>query len=281
VPFIVRIPDKYKKKFGIDPSKVENGRVKELISFVDLAPTLLSIAEYPIPEYMQGQAFLGPQAAKKERKYIYGTSDRFDEWTDRIRVVRDDRYLYVRNYYPDRQSYKDIAYRKNMDMMNELLDLHKMGKLNAAQNYWFRLYKTPEEFYDCQTDPENIHNLINDPKYQDKIQELRQAMDEWLAETGDLGAVPEKQLFLHMWLGGEQPITKPAKIEQKENHVTLSCDTYGASIGYIISKKDFTPDLNSGWKVYYKPIKVPKGKYLYVMTQRIGYKESEIVKRKF
>jgi len=30
-----------------------------MISFVDLAPTLLSIAGIPVPDYMQGDAFLG------------------------------------------------------------------------------------------------------------------------------------------------------------------------------------------------------------------------------
>jgi len=42
VPFIVRIPEKYKKKYGLNPDWVKNGRVDALISFVDLAPTLLS-----------------------------------------------------------------------------------------------------------------------------------------------------------------------------------------------------------------------------------------------
>jgi arylsulfatase A-like enzyme len=50
VPFIVRIPDKYKKKYGLDPSWIKNGHVENLISFVDLAPTMLSIAGYEIPE---------------------------------------------------------------------------------------------------------------------------------------------------------------------------------------------------------------------------------------
>ncbi len=281
VPFIVRIPEKYQKKYGLDPSKIENGHVKELISFVDLAPTLLSIAGYPVPDYMQGQAFMGPQKAKKERKYIFGTSDRFDEFTDRIRVVFDGRYLYVRNYYPERPLYKDIAYRKNIDMMNDLLRLHKLGRLNTEQNLWFRLYKTPEELYDCKVDPDNVHNIIDDPQYKDKIAELSKALDDFLAQTGDLGAISENQLVQNMWIGGVQPVTKKAVIKKEGRKIILTCPTRGASIGYIISDKDFTPDLNSGWEVYHEPIKVPKGKYLYVMTQRIGYKESDIVKKKF
>ena len=281
VPFIVRIPEKYKEKYGIDPSWIKNGRVDKLISFVDLAPTLLSIAGYEIPEYMQGKAFMGPQRVKEPRKYIFGTGDRFDEHTDRNRIVRDNRYLYVRNYHPEIPAYKDIAYRKQIDMMNDLLRLHKLGRLNPAQNYWFRMYKTKEEFYDCKTDPDNVHNIIDDPEYADKIAELRRAMDKWLAETGDMGAIPEKEMFLEMWPEGIQPVTEIPVIHKNGRTVTLSCGTEGASIAYLISDKDFTPGLNDGWQVYYQPIKVPKGKYLYVMSQRIGYKESEIVKEKF
>jgi len=269
-PMLIRIPDKLKKEYN-----------DELISFIDLAPTVLSLAGVDIPEYMQGQPFLGKEKAGNPRKYIYGSGDRFDEYTDRIRIVRDKRYLYVRNYHPELPSYKDIAYRKKMDMMNDLLRLHAMGALNRDQNYWFRMKKTPEEFYDCETDPENLHNIIDDPAYRDKIDELRTAMDNWLAETGDMGAIPEKQMFLQMWPGGKQPVTLPVVVTKKGNNVELSCNTKGASIGYILTDHEITPNLNAGWKLYYKPLKVKKGQFLYVMSQRIGYKESEVGVSKF
>jgi hypothetical protein len=277
----VRIPKKYRKKYGVDPSWIKNGRVDALISFVDLAPTLLSIAGVKIPDYMQGQAFMGPERVKTPRKYIFASGDRFDEFTDRIRAVRDHRYLYVRNYHPELPGYKDIAYRKNIPMMNDLLYLHKMGRLDAAQNYWFRLYKMPEELYDCEKDPDNVHNIIDDPKYAGKVEELRKAMDDWLAKTGDMAAVPEKEMFLKMWPGGKQPVTKKPVITRQGRNIVLSCSTKGASIAYLISNKDFKPGLDAGWQVYYKPLRVPHGKYLYVMAQRIGYRESAVVKKAF
>lgn len=61
VPFVVRIPQKYKYLF---PVKETGSEVNRLISFVDLAPTLLSIVGIPVPEYMQGNAFLGTQKTK-------------------------------------------------------------------------------------------------------------------------------------------------------------------------------------------------------------------------
>jgi len=269
-PFFVRIPDKLKGEYD-----------DELISFVDLAPTILSLAGIEPPEYMQGQAFLGKYKAEEPRKYIYGSGDRFDEHTDRIRIVRDDRYLYVRNYYPELPAYKDIKYRRQIPMMNELLRLNALGELNRDQNYWFRLKKTKEEFYDSKTDSLDLHNLINDPQYKDKIEEMRKVMDQWLDETGDMAAIPEKQMFLQMWPGGKQPLTERPIISKEGKYVTLSCDTEGASIGYILTGKKFTPDLNSGWKLYYEPVKVKKGQIMYVMAQRLGFKESEIVVEEF
>jgi len=268
-PFMIRFPDKLKQKYD-----------DQLISHVDLAPTILSLAGIEIPDYMQGQAFLGSQDSN-ERDYIYGSGDRFDEFTDRTRIVRDDRYLYVRNYHPELPAYKDIGYRKHIDMMNELLRLNALGELNRDQNYWFRMKKTKDEFYDCKTDPENLHNLINEPQYKAKIEELSQAMDEWLEEVGDMGAIPEKQLFLKMWPKGIQPTTEIAQIKKTKNNVALSCPTQGASIAYILTDKEIKADLNSGWQNYHSPIKVKKGQILYVMAQRIGYKESEITIKRF
>src|SRR5690625_6548024 len=63
VPFIIRIPEKYKHFF---PARSSGSTVNRLISFVDLAPTLLSIAGIKIPDFMQGDAFLGSQ--KTDRK---------------------------------------------------------------------------------------------------------------------------------------------------------------------------------------------------------------------
>ena len=54
---------------------------------------------------------------------------------------------YVKNYHKDRPAYKDVLYRKNIDMTNEMLKLNEEDKLNADQKYWFRESKSNEEFY--------------------------------------------------------------------------------------------------------------------------------------
>ena len=265
-PFMIRFPKNLKQKYD-----------HQLISHVDIAPSMLSLAGVEIPKYIQGQAFLGEQKSNNKRNYVYGSGDRFDEFTDRIRTVRDHRYLYVRNYHPELPAYKDIAYRKNMDMMNELLRLNALDELNSDESYWFRLKKTKEELYDCENDPENLNNLINDPQYKNKIDELSKAMDIWIEKVGDKGAIPEKQMVLEMWPNGVQPITDLPIIKRHKNTVKLSCPTKGASIGYIISNEEIKPNLNSGWTHYHQEIILKKSQYIYVMAQRIGYKESEIM----
>lgn len=269
-PLLIRLPDKLRTEF-----------CNQLVSHVDLGPTVLSLASVEIPKYMQGYAFLGDQKPEVPRKYIFGSGDRFDEFTDRVRIVRDNRFLYVRNYHPELPAYKDIAYRKNMDMMNELLRLDALGELNWDQSYWFRIKKTREELYDCESDPENLHNLVDDERFHDIIAELRSAMDQWLKETGDKGEVPEKILFLEMWPGSKQPVTSNPQISKNGRFIELSCQTEGASIAFILSDTKIDPDLNAGWDLYYQPIKVSKGQSLYTISQRIGFKESEVIIKQF
>jgi arylsulfatase A-like enzyme len=268
VPFLVHFP-----------GGAHAGRIEDLVSFVDLAPTVLSLAGIKPPDYMQGQAFLGKYKSAEPRKYIFGSGDRFDEFSDRIRIVRDKRYLFVKNYFPEIQAYKDVAYRKQMDMMNELLRLRDAGKLSGPTAYWFRLTKTPEEFYDCQTDPYNVHDLINDPAYKDKIIELRSTLNQFILDVHDKGAIPEAKMVDEMWPSGVQPKTAPAVVTINGQTIELTCPTPGASIGYILSDKQFTPGLNSGWQLYHEPIRTNGAKYLYVLSNRIGYADSDIVEK--
>ena len=54
------------------------GQSERLVSFVDLAPTVLSIAGIRPPELMQGHAFAGPYQSKPQ-PYLFGQRGRMDE----------------------------------------------------------------------------------------------------------------------------------------------------------------------------------------------------------
>lgn len=268
IPLIVRFPNK----------ALAGTRDDQLLSFIDLAPTLLSLAGTEPMGYMQGQAFLGDFKASSERKYIHGAADRFDEMTDVIRAVKDQKYKYIRNYRPEKGYYLSVGYREQIPTMQELLRLRDEGKLNDIQAQWFRESKPSEELFDCVADPHELNNLADDPAYKDKVAELSAEMDRWLSDIGDQPNLPEAELIEQLWNGAEsQPVTSNPVISVSGGLVNISCDTEGASIGY----KVIGPDGNAprSWAVYQEPFSMKEGSTLLVQAHRIGFKPSETIRK--
>ena len=183
VPFFYKIP------------KITSCRKKDdrLLSFVDLAPSVLQMAGIEIPEHMQGKP-ISKFLHKGLRDYLITASDRFDGQYDRIRAIQDKRFKLIRSFYLDKSHHLDVHYRKNMPMMQKLLKLHVDEQLNQDQQKWFGL-KEEYEFYDLQTDPYEMKNQIHNPDYQDRIQLLKVELEKWMLNTNDLGAVPEEVLI--------------------------------------------------------------------------------------
>ncbi|MQP25662.1 sulfatase-like hydrolase/transferase [Flavobacterium sp. LMO8] len=265
VPFMIRFPNAEKK-----------GRTSELVSFADLAPTMLSLANIKPPKYMDGQAFLGNFKAK-EREVIYATSDRFDEFTDRIRIVRDKQFLYVKNYHLELPKYKNVSYRFNIPMMHSIMENKENNQLNTSQNHWFQP-KSDEELYDCINDPFQLNNLASNPKYANKLKELRILEQKQFISKIDFGKYYEADLIQKMWPNGKQPKTNPVKIDIKGNKIVLKSQTEGASISYLLVPRDSKEKItnNSKWKLFVAPIVVPSNFKLLAKADRIGFEESEI-----
>ena len=72
--------------------------------------------------------------------------------------------------------------------------LHEGGKLTGPPALFFAPVKPGEELYDTRADSDEVHNLATDPKYQKVLARMRQAMDQWVKETKDLGEIPEQEL---------------------------------------------------------------------------------------
>ena len=263
IPLIVRYPDK-KRGGEID---------ERLVSAIDFAPSVLSLAEIKPPSYMQGSAFLGSFKGK-EPVYIYGARDRMDSEYDRVRAVRDKQFKYIRNFHPELPLYQEIEYRKQQDMMQELLDLKQKGQLNATQMKWFVPDKPQEELYDINNDPWELNNLANSPAYETRLKKMRVEMDSWLERVADKGSIPEKELIRQMWNGNESPPkTEEVVIQINSNKATLSCHTKGASIGYkIYAKHDREPAM---WQVYTHPVVLKKNQVIKAIAHRIGYEKSK------
>lgn len=260
VPMIIRYPD----------GRQAGTWDEDLHSFVDLAPSMLSlVVGVPVPKYMQGQAFLGEQRAKTPRRYIYAARDRFDEHYDCARAVRDQRYKYIRNYQPDSPYYKDLAYRKQMPMMQEILRLRDAGQLPPVTQRWFGP-KPTEELYDTQQDPDELSNLAQNPAFAQKLDELRRVEQQWVREVHDKGFMQERDLIQLFWPNNEQPVTETPKRTRQPSgtdaQLVLTSATEGASIGYQVN--------DGPWQLYSQPVTVPTGAKVTAKAVRIGYKPS-------
>lgn len=93
VPLVVRFPKKYRHLAPAEPGST----TRRLVSFVDFAPTVLSLAGLEIPGHMQGRPFLGVKTGQP-RRYVFAIRDRVDEVYEMSRTVRDERFQYIRNY---------------------------------------------------------------------------------------------------------------------------------------------------------------------------------------
>jgi len=188
VPFIVRQP-------GQDNPGSTTDR---LVSFVDFAPTVLSLAGVLIPGHMQGQAFLGASEAPA-RTHIFAARDRMDERYDIIRATRDDHYKYIRNYEPYRPYDQYLTYPENFPVMQDLRRAHAAGELKGPELQFFRQRKPLEELFDIQADPHEIRNLAGEAEFAPVLDRMRGVMDDWLRDIRDLGLVPE--IELDAWRG--------------------------------------------------------------------------------
>jgi len=188
VPMIWRFPKKYSH---LAPAK-PNSRLERLVSFVDLAPAMLSLTGIEIPEYMQGNAFLGKQK-EKEQEYVHLFRGRMDEKIDMVRAVRDKQFRYIKNYMPHRIYGQYLEYLWRAPSCRSWEEAYLSGKCNEAQSVFWN-QKPSEELYDVTIDPWEVNNLVNDPKYKDVLERLRAENNRWMLEIHDTGLMPEGEL---------------------------------------------------------------------------------------
>jgi N-sulfoglucosamine sulfohydrolase len=188
IPLIVR----FGKNFAHLAPQKPGSRTDRLVSFVDLPPTLLSLAGIGVPKPMQGKAFLGEQDSEP-RDYVYHLRGRMDERYDFSRGVRDKQFKYIRNYNPHRIYGQHLQYLWKMATTISWEAAYKAGKCEGPQKFFWEP-KPPEELYDTKADPWEVKNLANDPKYADVLDRMRKANREHLLSIRDSGFFPEGEM---------------------------------------------------------------------------------------
>lgn len=190
VPLIVHIPEKYRDLAPADWKP--GGKRDQLVSFVDLAPTLLKLAGIDPPRQMQGQPFLATKV-QQDRSYVYGFRGRMDERIDLVRSVRDQRYVYIRNFMPHKIYGQHISYMFETPTTRVWKQLYDEGKLKPPQTFFWET-KPAEELYDLSSDPDEVKNLAESAGHADILKRLRKAVHDWQIEVRDVGLLPEGEI---------------------------------------------------------------------------------------
>ena len=187
VPLIIHFPKNYKY---LAPGK-SGSEIDRLVSFVDFAPTILSLTGIRIPDYMQGRAFLGKQRTE-DPEYAYMYRGRMDERYDMSRAVRDKQFRYIRNYMPYRIYGQHLEYLWRAPSVQSWEQAYLQGECNNIQSkFWEK--KPMEELYDVKNDPWEVNNLASDPLFKSTILRLRMATDSILLQSFDSGFMPEAE----------------------------------------------------------------------------------------
>ncbi len=259
VPLVIKFPK----------SRNAGERDERLISFIDYAPTVLSMAGIEPPKVMQGVVQFGAFEAKRKPDYTFHSSDRFDEIYDRLRAVRSKRYKYIKSYNTDISHALPVAYREQMPMMQELRKLHESGKLNTSQDLWLSAVKPEEELYDLQKDPYELHNLAGNKDLTDTLMSYRKILEDWIKDTKDLGEYPERELIDNWLVDGKQPELPPLEMEENNGSIHLISKRSDATIVWKQPK-------DSVWSVYGEPL--PATIPFEAKAERIGYADSAVLR---
>jgi uncharacterized sulfatase len=284
------------------PGKIAPGSVRgDLVYLMDLGPTMLAAAGMPQPEHMHARPLFGADGAPvfPPREYLFGHRDRMDETEDTMRTVRDARFRYIRNYHPDRPYAQHLEYAEKMSTWRELrrlrfeeATLQGRGEtpnlLTPAQRRFLATTRPAEELYEIASDPHEIHNLADDPRYAADLERLRGALDAWQAQYGDLGLIPEAELIEHWRSGGITPVTTAPQVRIEAGTIVAACATAGAQIAWTTDapREAAAPDnpfiaisgdpQTSGryWRLYSGPFTPPPGATVWLRACRIGFEDS-------
>ena len=279
VPLMIRWPKR------LDPPFAAGSVDEGLVSFIDLAPTVLAAAGIPPPVHLQGRVLAGPLAGAAP-EFVFGARDRMDIEYDMMRSARDKRYLYIRNFAPDLPYAGFIPYRNQSAIMLEWFRLQAARQLRGPSALWMRTSRPPEELYDTVADPHQINDLAADPAHGSRLERMRQAVTAWMTRTGDQGLINEPEMVARMWPGGVQPETAAPYIVFRgeidiRREVTKRTEpsgpaeaviyvpTQGASIGYTTEEGP-----GAAWRLYTGPILIDRPMTLRAKAIRYGYKES-------
>lgn len=168
--------------------------VTSLVSWIDLAPTILELAGVEIPPTFQGvslQPFLNDPDATV-RDFVFAQRN-WHAQRHHERMVRHGDFVYIRNNLPELIGMNLVhyafdragAYGMPSGAYSELVDHWRAGRATPAQKDVMAQPRPAEMLFDVSKDPHQLFNLAAEPEFADRLVFLRAALDRWTEQTGD------------------------------------------------------------------------------------------------
>ena len=191
IPLIMRWGNHFKK----------GTRYTELVSLVDLAPTILEVTNTKAPSSMTGKSLL-PLLVNGNTDERFNTvfiererhaNIRKDSLSYPMRVIRTKQFLFIQNLRPERWPAGDPDFYREPAPFGDIDDGHSKKFLvdNRFNSQYKRmvdwsLEKRPaEELYDITKDPDALNNLAGERQYRKIKKEFKKQIKEWRKQTGD------------------------------------------------------------------------------------------------
>lgn len=224
VPMLVHFPEKWRHLAPFAPGQA----VDEIVSFVDLAPTLLSLTGVEKPAQMQGRPFLGSKRVTPrpdEVAFLY--ADRFDEIYGMRRAITDGRWKYIRCFTPWIPAAPCSEYCFDQAGWTAWRAAWQQGKLKPPFQEIWQAPQPVERLFDITADPMEIRNLAADPEHQARLAAMRGRLKSEMIRHGDTGIIPEP-MFAD--LAANQPVADYLKTRKAELPALVS-QAFEASAG--------------------------------------------------
>lgn len=211
VPLIIRVPPGAPLPEGF----TLGGRQEAVVEFVDLGPTVLSLAGIPTPKWMDGVPLLGRHRGDlSEFTEAFGYADRFDEKSDFSRSLHKGKYHYIRHFQPFYPDGLHNDYRLKMKAYAQWREFFHQGILNELQQAFFQS-KPVEQLFDVDVDPYEIRNLADKPEMRQVLLDLRGRLGERMEQLPDLSLLPESYCVNEMKLApGEFPERAKERVQR-------------------------------------------------------------------
>lgn len=158
---------------------------KHFVSVVDFFPTFMAATGVEEPAGLDGSSFLPllNGETQKGRDHVFTQIDsKAGGAAVPMRCVQNENFGYIYNPFSDGKYW----YRNNNEGLT-MAAMNKAAQSNPALQARVDLfrYRVPEEFYDLRSDPDCLHNLIDEPTHAEALKALQGELVSQMKKTED------------------------------------------------------------------------------------------------